>query len=76
MSGSLDDLLRCRRGLAVASILGTLAAWQRRYRHTFMFCGSDALAADFCLRFLAQPVREAERLLGEIKAEEGASAVA
>src|SRR5258707_1341051 len=29
VSGSLDDLLLRRRGLAVASILGSLAAWQR-----------------------------------------------
>lgn len=63
VSGSLDDLLLRRRGMAVASILGTLAAWQRRYRHPFFLAGNDSLAADFTLRFLTQPFREAQKLL-------------
>ena len=58
VSGSFDELLLRRRGLAVASIIGTLAAWQRRYRHPFFFAGTDAVAADFTWRFLTQPFRE------------------
>jgi len=65
VSGSLADLLQRRRGLAVASILGTLAAWQRRYRHPFVFAGNDGLAADFTWRFLVQPFREAKGLMSQ-----------
>ena len=76
VSGSLDDVLLRRRGLHVNAILGTLAAWSRRYRHPFIFAGNDALAAGFTLRFLTQPVREAKRLLAAVEAEqpEGATA--
>jgi hypothetical protein len=52
---------RCR--LAVASIIGTLATWRRRYRYPSFFAGNDQLAADFVWRFLIQPFREAEKLL-------------
>jgi len=45
------------------AILGTLAAWSRRYRHPILFAGNDRLAAEFALRFLCQPFREAQRLL-------------
>lgn len=65
VSGSLDAVLLYRRTVHVNSIVGTLAAWQRRYRIPFVFAGTDALAAQFAWRFLTQPVREAQRLLAE-----------
>jgi ERCC4-type nuclease len=68
ISSSLDDLLLRKRGMNTESVLGTLAAWQRRYRHPFMFCGNDQLAADFCQRFLTQPVREAKDFVKAVEA--------
>lgn len=63
ISASLEDLLSQRRGLHPNAALGTLAAWSRRYRHPLFFAGNDQLAAEFTLRFLTQPAREAKRLL-------------
>lgn len=63
VSGSFEDCLLRRRGLHVNCVVGTLAAWQRRYRIPFLFAGSDKVAADFTLRYLTQPVREAERMI-------------
>ncbi|MBI3759594.1 MAG: ERCC4 domain-containing protein [Deltaproteobacteria bacterium] len=68
-SGSVSDVLAHRRGLSASSIIGSLAAWQRRYRIPFVFAGTDAIAADFTLRFLTQPVGEAERLVKAVEAE-------
>lgn len=66
ISGSFDDLLLHRRGMAASSVIGTLAAWQRRYRHPFFFAGNDELAADFTMRFLSQPFREASVLTKQV----------
>lgn len=54
VSCSFENLLRERRGLHINAVVGTLAAWQRRYRIPFFFAGTNALAANFTLRFLAQ----------------------
>ena len=66
ISGSFADLLLHRRGMSASSVIGTLAAWQRRYRHTFLFAGNDELAADFTMRFLSQPFREASVLTKQV----------
>ncbi len=63
VSGSLEELLMQRR-IHPNAIMGTMAAWSRRYRHPILFAGNDRLAAEFALRFLSQPIREAQRLLG------------
>lgn len=72
--GSMADLFcEARRrggGLSDASILGTLAAWQRRYC-PFFFAGSVRVAAEFTERFLRGQIKEAERTAKAIgKAEE------
>lgn len=56
-----------RRGFTSQSILGSLAAWTRRYGTPFIFAGNEALAAQFTWRFLTQPVREAVELTRPLK---------
>jgi len=58
--GSLSDLLQAARGMSEASVIGTLAAWERRYC-SFMFAGSVRLAAEFTWRFLRGQTVEVER---------------
>ena len=62
--GSMADLLcEARRrggGVSDASIIGTLAAWQRRYCPVFM-AGSPRIAAEFCERYLRGQIKESER---------------
>jgi hypothetical protein len=60
VEGSLQDVLAARRQMSEASVIGTLAAWQRR--HTgFFFAGSIKIAAEFSFRFPAGQVEEIER---------------
>lgn len=62
--GSMADLLcEARRrggGMSDASIIGTLAAWQRRYC-PFFFAGSVRVAAEFTERLLRGQINEAQR---------------
>jgi ERCC4-type nuclease len=60
VEGSLEDVLAARRQMSEASLIGTLAAWQRRYTG-FVFAGTVELAARFSFRFLAGQVAEIER---------------
>lgn len=69
--GSLSDLLLAARGMSEASVIGTLAAWERRYC-SFLFAGSVRLAAEFTWRFLRGQAVEVERAA---KALEGAGRV-
>ena len=71
--GSMDELFcEARRrsgGMSDAAIIGTLAAWQRRFC-PFFFAGSVRVAAEFCERYLRGQVREIERAArGIAKAE-------
>lgn len=59
--GSLDALITAGSGFHLPSLLGTLAAWQRRFC-PILFAGRPAIAAHFALSFLCGPVNEAERL--------------
>ena len=71
IEGSLDDLIRQARifgSLHPNVIIGTLAAWQRRYA-PFMFAGSQQMAAEFALRFLFQPLKEAARLIHKVESD-------
>lgn len=61
VEGGLPDVLRTCRGMSEASVLGTLAAWQRRYTG-FFFAGSVAVAADFSFRFLGGQVAEVRKV--------------
>ena len=60
VEGSLPDLLLAARGMTEASVIGTLAAWERRYCG-FVFAGSVRLAALFAWRFLRGQAAEVER---------------
>jgi ERCC4-type nuclease len=60
VEGSLPDVLAARRQMSEASVIGTLAAWQRRYTG-FFFAGSMKVAAEFSYRFLAGQLAEIER---------------
>jgi hypothetical protein len=67
VEGTLPDVLVARRQMSEASVIGTLAAWQRRYTG-FFFAGSIKIAAEFSFRFLAGQVAEIERVYQKIKA--------
>jgi hypothetical protein len=56
-----------RRQMSEASVIGSLAAWQRRYTG-FFFAGNIRIAAEFPFRFLAGQVAEIERVYQKIKA--------
>lgn len=62
--GSMADLLILAHqrggGMSEASIIGTLAAFQRRYC-PFFFAGSVRVAAEFTERFLRGQIREIDR---------------
>ena len=45
VEGGLPDVLATRRQMSEASVIGSLAAWQRRYAG-FFFAGSIKMAAD------------------------------
>ena len=66
VEGDLQDVLAARRQMSEASVIGTLAAWQRRYTG-FFFAGSIKIAAEFSFRFLAGQVAEIERVYQKIK---------
>jgi hypothetical protein len=77
VEGSLTGVLTAatvQRGFNVASVLGTLAAWTRRYRCPFVFAETDKLAADFAWRFLTGPLREAEDRLSKARGAAGRAA--
>ena len=65
IEGTLADLLHEARGLHPNAILGSLAAWQRRFC-PFFFAGNAALAAAFSLRFLTQPAHEARERVSRL----------
>ncbi len=73
VEANLSDVLTLAHarggGMSVASILGTLAAWQRRFA-PFFFAGTPANAAQFTERLLRGQVKEIERAAKAVKAEE------
>jgi hypothetical protein len=60
VESGMEDVLRAARGMSEASVIGTLAAWQRRYTG-FFFAGNIRVAAAFAFRFLGGQVREIGR---------------
>ena len=63
VEGSLADVLQQTRAIHPNAIIGTLAAWQRRYA-PFCFAGSIELAAKMAESFLRGQLREAGRISG------------
>jgi ERCC4-type nuclease len=68
VEGGLPDVLAARRAMSDASVIGTIAAWQRRYTG-FFFAGSIRIAAEFSFRFLAGQVAEIQRVHRNISSE-------
>ena len=62
VEGSLFDCIDGSGGLSEASLLGTVAAWTRRYCPV-VFAGDERHAAVFAWRFLAGQVSEAHRVI-------------
>jgi len=62
VEGTMADLERHRRGLHWSAVVGTLAAWTRRYC-PIILAGDTEQAAHFAFRYLGQPVAEARRLV-------------
>ena len=65
VEGDFQDVLAARRQMSESSLIGTLAAWQRRYTG-FFFAGTVELAARFAFRFVAGQVVEIERASGNL----------
>jgi DNA excision repair protein ERCC-4 len=61
VEGTLADVLEQARGVHINAIIGTLAAWQRRYA-PFCFAGNVAPAARVAEAFLCGQAREIARL--------------
>jgi DNA excision repair protein ERCC-4 len=60
IEGSLLDVLRLRGGISEASVLGTVAAWERRFGG-FLFAGSVKMAALLAFRLLAGQIADIEK---------------
>lgn len=60
VEADLPDVLRAARGMSESSVIGTLAAWQRRYTG-FVFAGSVKTAAQYSWRFLGGQVKEIQQ---------------
>jgi DNA excision repair protein ERCC-4 len=74
VEGSLLDCIHGRGGLSEASLLGTTAAWSRRFA-PILFAGSERLAAELCWRYLAGQVSEARRIVRAVEQEQETSGV-
>lgn len=66
--GSLQDVLCESRGIAPASVLGTVAAWSVRFCPV-IFAGSTKTAAEIAFRALAAQIRDIERAAKAISPE-------
>jgi ERCC4-type nuclease len=69
IEGTLGNVLAARGDMTEASIIGTIAAWTRRYC-PIIFAGDERHAAELTWRFLAGQITEAHRI---VKATERAT---
>lgn len=60
VEGGVLDVLRLRGGMSEASVLGTIAAWERRFGG-FLFAGSVKVAAYLSFRLLAGQIADIEK---------------
>ena len=67
MEGTLADVLAQSRGIHANAIIGTLAAWQRRYA-PICFAGNVETAAKIAESFLVGQVNEIQREAGRLLA--------
>lgn len=63
IEGSLQDCMAARHHLHPAALVGTVAAWSRRYA-PIVFAGNPHCAASFAWRFLVGQIKDAEKLIG------------
>ena len=68
VEGTLLECIHNCGGLSEASLLGTVAAWSRRYC-PIIFAGSERYAAELAWRFLAGQINEAQRLIRCVSVE-------
>ena len=66
VEGSLHNTIREARLIHPAAIIGTIAAWTRRYCPV-IFADNTAHAAALALRWLMQPLEEAGKVYREAK---------
>ena len=62
VEGTLGNVLACRGDMSEASLLGTVAAWSRRYC-PIVFAGDERHAAELAWRYLAGQVKEARKVV-------------
>jgi len=62
VEGTLLDCIRARGGLSEASLLGTVAAWSRRFC-PILFAGTERHAAELAFRFLVGQITEGQRIV-------------
>jgi ERCC4-type nuclease len=67
VEGTLADVLAQSRGIHPSAIIGTLAAWQRRYS-PICFAGNVETAAKIAESFLLGQVKEIQREAGRLLA--------
>lgn len=67
VDASLLECIAQARGLRESALMGSIAAWSRRYGCSFNFCDSPRLAAEFTWRFLISQFTEAQYLVNRIK---------
>lgn len=60
VEGNLSDVCLAARGMSMNAVIGTLAAWSRRYC-PIIFAGGVEPAANFAFRFLMGQISEIER---------------
>ena len=68
VSASLHTVIREARIIHPAAIIGTVAAWTRRYC-PIVFADNDAHAAALCLRWILQPLEEAAKVYRKTSGE-------
>ena len=61
VDGPLATLIVNNRGIHHSAMIGTIAAWSRRYC-PILFCDTPSLAADMALRWMLQPFDEARKI--------------
>lgn len=72
IEGDLGDVLQQCRGLHPSVVMGSVAAWSRRYC-PIVFAGGEHGAAGFAWRYLTGQLSEAERVVAKTsKAQAGA----
>jgi len=62
VEGTLGNVLAARGDMSEASLIGTVAAWTRRYC-PILFAGSERLAAELAWRYLAGQIHESHKIV-------------